>query len=172
MMPSDDQALKQAQQQAYRLLSYRSRTARELRDRLQQRGFEPSVVDEVVQRLEDDGYLNDRRLAEDWARYRLQTKPMGRRRLAVELQRRGLERTLIEEVLRAVYAESDEASLAEQAAKKRLRRLSGPPSPREYQRLVRYLEGQGFDTSVIKSVVAALFATDAAPDLPFDDITC
>lgn len=172
MMPSDDQALKQAQQQAYRLLSYRSRTARELRDRLQHKGFEPSVVDEVLQRLEDDGYVNDRRLAEDWARYRLQARPMGRRRLAVELQRRGLERTLIEEVLRAVYAEFNELSLAEQVVQKRLRRLSHPLSPREHQRLVCYLEGQGFDTPVIKSVLAALFATDASPDLPFDDITC
>jgi len=172
MMPSDDQALKQAQQQAYRLLSYRSRTARELRDRLQHKGFEPRVVDEVLQRLEDDGYVNDRRLAEEWARYRLQAKPMGRQRLAVELQRRGLERTLIDEVLRAVYAEFDEASLAEQAVKKRLRRLSNPPSPREYQRLVRYLEGQGFDTPVIKSVLAALSCADALPDLFFDDIIC
>jgi regulatory protein len=171
-MPPDDQTFNRAKQQAYRLLSYRGRTAGELRDRLRQKGFEPELVEAVLRQLEAEGYLNDRRFAGDWARYRLQAKPMGRQRLAVELQRRGLERTLIDEVLRAVYAEFDEANLAEQAAKKRLRRLSNPPSPREYQRLVRYLEGQGFDTPVIKGVLAALSCSDALPDLFVDDIIC
>jgi regulatory protein len=171
-MPFNGEAFKQAQQQAYRLLSYRSRTARELQDRLRQKGFEPGVVDEVLRRLEDDGYLNDRRFAEDWARYRLQSKPMGRRRLALELHRRGLDRALIEEVVRDIYIEFDETSLAQQAAKKRLGRMNIPRSPQERQRLVRYLEGQGFDVAVIRSALATLFPSDEFPNVSPDDAIC
>src|SRR5918996_5826562 len=138
-MPLDDQTVNRAKQHAYRLLSYRSRTAGELRDRLRQKGFGRTLIDEVLHQLEVEGYVNDRKFAGDWARYRLQAKPMGRRRLALELQRRGLDRALIEEVLQEVYSEFDEVTLARQAAQKRLRVTGSLHTQDAQQRLVRYL---------------------------------
>ena len=159
-MDQDAQALQRVKQAAYRLLAYRSQTSNELSERLQQRGYTTTLIAEVLSQLAADGYIDDRRVALDWARYRLQARPMGRRRLAWELQRRGLNSELLEEVLRQVYSEFDEAMLAEQAARKRLRSKEVPRSPRERQRFIRYLMSLGFEGNTVAATLAMLDALD------------
>jgi regulatory protein len=161
----DTQIVRRAKQQAYRLLAYRNRTSSELRDRLQRRGYTISIIDEVLRQLESDGYLDDRKVALDWARYRLQAKPLGRRRLAWELQRRGVHSELVEEVLREVYSEVDEVALAEQAARKRLGSRALPSSPRERQRYAHHLYSLGFDKETVATVLGSLCCLDDAEDL-------
>jgi regulatory protein len=155
-MDETAQALQRAKQQAYRLLAYRSRTSSELSERLQQRGYTPAIITEVLRQLALDAYIDDRKVALDWARYRLQVKPLGRRRLAWELQRRGIPSELLEEVLREVYSEFDEVGLAEQAARKRLRTTEFPLSLRERQRFSRYLMSLGFEADTVAITLAAL----------------
>jgi regulatory protein len=161
----DTQSVHSAKQQAYRFLAYRNRTSSELRERLQRRGYSRTIVDEVLRLLVSDGYLDDRKLAFDWARYRLQAKPLGRRRLAWELLRRGVPSETVEEVLREVYREIDEVALAAQAARKRLGSGAAPRLPRERQRYARYLFSLGFDTDTITAALAAIGAPDEVQDL-------
>lgn len=163
-MDRHSEVFRRAKQQAYRILSYRSRTARELRDRLRQQGHAAEVIDAVLSDLEAEGYVNDRKLACEWARYRIQAKPIGRRRLAWELRKRGVEGELLAEVLQAVYAEFDEATLAEQAARKRLRVTPLASSPRERQRLTRHLMGLGFEPDTIAVALTATFPSPAPLD--------
>jgi len=139
-------------------------------DRLQQRGYTTTIIAEVIRQLAADGYIDDRRVALDWARYRLQAKPLGRRRLAWELQRRGIASELLEEVLREVYSEFDEGMLAEQAAHKRLRSKELPLSPRERQRFTRYLMSLGFEGDIVAATLAALYSPgDAREIMPTGD---
>lgn len=155
-MNQNSEAFRGAKQEAYRYLRARGRTARELRDRLRRRGHGVEVIEAVLHDLEAEGYVNDRKLALEWARYRLQQKPMGRRRLAWELRGRGVEGELLAEVLRTVYTEFDEVALAEQAARKRLRVASPASTPREGQRLTHWLLGLGFEQDTIVEVLTAL----------------
>jgi regulatory protein len=171
-MDQDAQTVHRAKQQAYRFLAYRSRTLSELRDRLQRRGYAAPIIGEVVHQLEAEGYIDDRKFAFDWARYRLQTKPLGRRRLAWELQRRGVPSESLEEVLREVYREFDEATLAEQAARRRLGSKELPRSPRERQRYARYLLSLGFDTDTVVAALAAISPFVATLDVVSDDVPC
>jgi regulatory protein len=164
-MDQDTQTFRRAKQQAYRLLACRSQTSSELRDRLQRRGYTAIIIDKVVRQLESDGYIDDRKLAFDWARYRLQSKPLGRRRLAWELQRRGVPSESLDEVLREVYSEFDEDTLAEQAARKRLGSKELPRSPRERQRYTRYLLSLGFEADTVAAALAALFSLDETREI-------
>lgn len=171
-MEPDAQTVDRAKQQAYRSLAYRSQTRRELRDRLQRQGYSIEVIDNVLRDLEAAGYVDDNKVALNWARYRLQNKPMGRRRLAWELQQRGVPSASVEAVLREVYGEVDEVSLAEQATRKRLGSSELPSSPRERQRYVRYLFNLGFDTDIIAAALAAVSPSMAALDVVSDDDPC
>ena len=172
-MDQNAQALQRAKQQAYRLLTYRSQTSSELSERLQQRGYTTTIIAEVLRELASDGYIDDRRVALDWARYRLQTKPTGRRRMAWELQRRGIPSELLNEVLHQVYSEFDEAMLAEQAARKRLRSKELPLSPRERQRFSGYLMRLGFEPDTIMSALAGLSPLDETCEIvPTEDTYC
>jgi regulatory protein len=171
-MDQDIQAVNRAKQQAYRLLAYRSQTSSELRDRLQRRGYTATIVDEVLRQLESDGYIDDRKVALDWARYRLQAKPLGRRRLAWELRRRGVPAESLEEVLREVYSEFDEVTLAEQAARKRLRSKELRRSARDRQRDARYLLSLGFDADTVAAALARLYACDEAGEIISNGDSC
>jgi regulatory protein len=163
-MEPDAQTVDRAKRQAYRYLAYRSQTVRELRDRLQRRGYGMEVIDNVLRDLEAGGYVDDHKFALNWARYRLQNKPIGRRRLAWELQQRGVPLKVVEEVVREVYSEFDEVVLAEQVILKCLSSKGGLQSPRERQRCVRSLMQLGFDAETI----AAAFGEIPASVYPLD----
>lgn len=62
----------------------------------------------ALDRLKEEGYLNDRRFASAWARGRLRTKPMGPYRLSRELEVKGVEAQLVREILEDVYEEGEE----------------------------------------------------------------
>jgi regulatory protein len=168
-MDLDAQTLGRAKQLAYRFLAYRSQTSHELKDRLQRRGHTAAVIGEVLRQLEAEGYIDDRKFAREWARYRLQGKPLGRRRLFWELQRRGIPRESLEDVLREVYAEFDEVALAEQAARKRLGSRNLPHTARECQRFVRHLTGLGFDADTIAIALGRVSPLAIPPELVPDD---
>jgi regulatory protein len=168
----ETQIVRHAKQQAYRLLAYRNQTSSELRDRLQRRGYTVTIIDEVLRQLISEGYVDDRKLALDWARYRLQAKPLGRRRLAWELQRRGIPSESVEEVLGHVYAEFNEVTLAEQAARKRLGSGVLPRSPSERRRYLRHLFSLGFDTETVATALAALGSSDEAQDIMSSGESC
>jgi regulatory protein len=167
-MDQDVQVVNRAKQQAYRLLTYRGQTASELRDRLQRRGYAATIIDEVLDQLASAGYVDDRKVALNWARYRLQTKPLGRRRLGWELQRRGVPSALVEEVLREVYSEFSEVMLAERAARKRLGSKELPRSTRDRQGDARYLLSLGFDADTVAAALAALYSLDEAREIMFN----
>jgi regulatory protein len=159
-MEGDSHTVKRAKQQAYRLLAYHSRTSSELRDRLQHRGYATAIIDEVLRQLAAEGYIDDRKLALEWARYRLQTKPMGRRRLSWELQKRGIPLESLNEVLRELYSEVDEGQLAEQAARRRLRVKGRPYSAQEQQQHARHLMSLGFEADIAAAALAAVYRVD------------
>jgi regulatory protein len=171
-MDQDAQTLHRAKQQAFRLLAYRNQLSNELRDRLQRRGFAATIIDEVLRQLESDGYIDDRKVALDWARYRLQAKPQGRRRLAWELQRRGAPSETVEEVLREVFSEFDEVALAGQAARKRLRAKGVPRSTRKRQRNARYLLSLGFDADTVAVALAELYSLDEVQEMMSNGESC
>ncbi|HZC03350.1 MAG TPA: regulatory protein RecX [Gammaproteobacteria bacterium] len=158
-MNDREAAIGRAKREAYRLLASRSRTAHELRDRLQQRGHKINDIDQVIYQLVHEGYLDDRKFAFDWARYRLQEKPLGRRRLSWEIQRRGINSELLEEVLNDIYAEFDQVALAEQALRKRLRIAGIPRSVYERQKLSRYLVSLGFDGDIIATALTTVLGS-------------
>jgi regulatory protein len=163
-MNDREAAISRAKREAYRLLASRSRTARELHDRLRQHGHTTNDIEQVLHQLVSEGYLNDRKLAFDWARYRLQQKPLGRRRLAWEIQRRGIDAKLLEEVLNIVYAEFDPVALATQALRKRLRAAGTPLSVYERQKLSRYLLSLGFDCGTIATALTTILGARSPLD--------
>ncbi|TGE32263.1 RecX family transcriptional regulator [Desulfosporosinus sp. Sb-LF] len=97
---------KSAREVALDCLSRRALTHYELETRLKQKGFESSEVNDVLERMEKLGYLNDRDLAMAYSINRL--KHYSRQRVQQDLQNRGLESQLIEQALELAYSSDDE----------------------------------------------------------------
>ena len=149
-----DRTHSHAKHQAYRFLAARARSSHELRSHLIQRGYALQIISNVLDELEAEGYIDDRKFALNWARYRLEKKPLGRRRLIYELRRRGVTAETISEILGQIYTEFDEVGLAERAMLKRFMEKDLLRSARERERCARYLMGLGFESDVITAILA------------------
>lgn len=150
----DEQAYEKAMARALRLLSAKARSKAELRERLLEKAWAlEHIVDRVVARLEELGYLNDEQLASDYASSRLQLKPLGRRRLKNELTRRKLPEKIVEAALDEAYDQNDPEHLIARAIQKRLRTRGKPETREETKKLFDYLIRLGFDYDLARRKV-------------------
>ena len=129
---------------ALQQLARRELSEAQLRQRLARRGFTPDDIDSAIDRLRQDGSLDDARVAAAIARSQLSIKKRGARRVRREIEAAGITSALAERAVAEVYAEVDADALMAAAIDRRLgtRRLE---DDREMARLYRYLVGQGFD---------------------------
>ena len=137
-----------AYKRGVRLLTARDRTCVELARLLANRGFTRSDIQTALNRLKEDGYLNDRRFARAWARGRLQIKPMGRHRLSRELEARGIEEQLAHEILEELYDEGEE-SMARRAMTGKLSALRRLSASSRTLPVARFLHRRGFAAELI-----------------------
>ena len=98
---------------ALRTLSGRAHSLGELREKLRRRSEKPENVDEVMLKLKDSGYLNDRRYAEGFAAARLQNEGHGRMRVMRDLRQHRVAPKLAEQVIEQTFRETDETQLVE-----------------------------------------------------------
>jgi regulatory protein len=141
----DEKRYEKTLARAFNLLAAKPRSVAELRERLLEKPWaEEEVVQRVLTRLQDLGYLNDQQYAEQFANSRLTLKPIGRSRLRRDLQRKKLSSTVINQALEDVYTETSEESLIEQAIAKRVRLRGKPTTREESKKLLDYLLRQGF----------------------------
>jgi len=147
--PLDEEA---ARERCLRLLTQRARSGAELRERLSSAGYDEYVIARAISRLEGAGLVNDEEFARAWVTSRKAAGRGGRRRLAWELGRKGVERELIERVL---TEELDDEAEMEQALELARRRLRGKraEAKEERSRLRRYLLGRGFGFEAVDSVL-------------------
>jgi regulatory protein len=124
---------------------------------LLQKGFEPGVVGEVIDRLRTEKLLDDRRFVENFIGFRA-ARGQGPLRLRPELQELGLPEELVEEAL-AAYG--DWAGQMRAARQKRFGREL-PTEHADRQRQARFLGYRGFTGAQIR--LALGFDTDLDGD--------
>jgi regulatory protein len=141
---------------AVNLLARRAHFRRELEAKLRQRDYPPEEIDDTLGRLESHGYLNDEATARAFAEEKLRRGPIGRRRLAADLERRGAPRDIAEAVLSELLDEDDREE-AREAARRWQRRRGGlgeePDRDKHRAALARYLERQGFSQRAVWGVL-------------------
>jgi regulatory protein len=139
---------------ALRLLSYRPRSERELRQRLMRNKLPKRAVDAAVARMRELGYLDDAAFARFYAETRQATRPSSQRLLRVELRQRGIEQEAAEVATEDI---SDEAA-AYEAASRRVRALAGLEYEKFRERLGAFLTRRGFSYGVARSTIERCWA--------------
>ena len=162
---SAEEARRRVFARAIKLLAAKPRSVADLRERLLERRWaRKEVVDEAIDRLKEYGYLDDERFAFGYASLRVREKPIGRNRLARDLQFKKIDLPVAEEALDLVFSETSEQELIDRAVEKRLR-LRGKPNNRgETKRLFDHLLRLGFPFELVREKVRAL----ASPEFDED----
>ncbi len=145
---SKDEAEK-AYQSALRLLGFRQRSKKEVQDRLIRRGFGLDIVTGVMERLESQGLIDDRDFVAFWKENSEDFHPKGKRLMALELRRAGVEPPVIREGLKDV----DEPAGAYKAARKKARSLEGLDYDSFRTKLGGFLGRRGYGWDIVKEVV-------------------
>jgi regulatory protein len=130
----------------------------ELKTKLAERRFSPSVISQTVEYLSSLGYLDDEAFARGRARYLMESKPMGRRRLAWELTQKGLGRKDVEAAVEEAWEGRSEQEVALEVASRRMASYRDLPETKAKRRLKGYLERRGFSAADIFSVMEEIFS--------------
>jgi regulatory protein len=101
-------------QYALRILGGRAYSTAEMRIKLQRRAERPDDVDDVLERLKANRYLDDSRFAESFTSARLANERFGRRRVLRDLRQRRVAPKLAEKTVATVYRDVDESALIEE----------------------------------------------------------
>jgi regulatory protein len=140
------------------------RTEAELR-RLMRSRVEPgprgeTVVDAVISRLKEHGYLNDQSFAETFTRLRQENEKLGARSVRRKLAQKGVPAQVANEAITARYGDTDEEALARRHLEQK--RIARPTNEKETARVMRRLVAAGFSTGVIYKILRKWDVPDEA----------
>ncbi len=143
---------------ALNLLAARPYAARALERKLVQREYSPAEVSETIDRLLQNGLLDDARYAEQYARSKILSSGASKRRLQQDLYRKGIKGDIATQAIANVIEqeEIDPASIIDHVAKKKLAQLGDLEPLVLRRRLFAFLARRGYDLDEIKSVVGRL----------------
>ena len=139
-----------AKQKAYRLLSLRPHSEKELEKKLREKGFPAVVIKETLEKLHDLKYLNDASFANQLARNLVVNKFWGNKKITASLREKGVAAELINLSIEKAREELSEEEAIEILIKKKAAKKK-PVSfdVKEKQRIFQSLMGRGFPPGLI-----------------------
>jgi regulatory protein len=129
-----------------KMLGRRELSEQQVRQRLARKEYSQDEIEDAVARLREERAINDQRVAEAIARTETTVRKRGKVRVRLQLQRAGISKETSRQALDAVFETIDDDALLESSLNKRLRGRETIADDREFQRLFRYLVGQGFES--------------------------
>ena len=138
-----------------KMLARRELSEQQVRQRLARKGHSPDAIDDAVTRLRRERALDDTRVAEAIARTETSIRRRGRIRVQLQIQKAGIDKSTAKRAIDEVFESIDDGALLEAALNKRLRGRGTIEDDKEFQRLYRYLAGQGFEPERIVQALKA-----------------
>lgn len=148
-----DEAYERVKDFAFNYISYRPRSIAETRDHLQSKGYDPEIVEAVVERLIELEYLDDKAFSRYWIEQRSLHNPRGKKALRHELRQKGVAAEISESAL----SEIDDGEAALSVFEKKRRSLTGLQEEEFRVKLRGYLERRGFSYATIAEVTRTVW---------------
>lgn len=148
---------------AIHFLSFRSRSIKEVKENLEKtlskRKLSPELVEEhkklieeVLEKLETQKFLDDTAFAMWWVEQRARNKPKSKMVLRMELKQKGIANDIIAAVLSSeeLEAATDDFSQAKKLVEKKIGKYRDLPRMDIYKKLGGFLGRRGFSWEVAK----------------------
>jgi regulatory protein len=110
-----------------------------------------TLVELIVVRLKDQGYLNDAKYAAAFSSYRRDNEKFGRMRVTNELRVKGVHGDVIEKAVSSVYEDVKEETLARAYLSRK--RIKKPVDQKQTARVFRNLMRAGFGSKTIFTIL-------------------
>ena len=110
-----------------------------------------TLMELVVRRLKDNGYLNDAKYAAAYSAFRRDNEKYGRRRVITDLKVKGVVGEVLEKAVNDSFAEVDEEKQARDYLHRK--RLKKPKDQKQAARVFRQLIRAGFGSKTIFKIL-------------------
>ena len=132
------------------LLSFRDHSSRELLTKLRQKGYGEGA-EQAVEKLMEEGYVDDERFARAYAAELVRVKHFGKRRIVTELLKKGIDPSLARDIADETEVDEDEILVA-------LKRKYGRclDTEKGVRRAVNGLAAMGYGYSEIKQAIETI----------------
>ena len=139
-------------------LARRMRSVAELKRLLRNRveadtEFGKTLVELIVVRLKDQGYLNDAKYAAAFSSYRRDNEKFGRRRVVTDLKAKGVHADVIEKAVASVYDDVKEENLARDYLRRKRLQKPKDKDRKQAARIFRQLLRAGFGSKTIFTIL-------------------
>lgn len=143
---------------ALNMLAFRGRASRELARSLERKGEPRELVARAIERLTEQGLLDDSAFAESFTRAKVLGAHQSRRRVQQDLARKGVAREVSDAAIATVFDEEqvDQRQIVEQAARKKLVSLRKLDPMVRRRRLYSFLARRGYDADDIRAAMDAV----------------
>ena len=143
-------------QYAVGALGRRMRTVAELKRLLRRRVEQETeigqtLVELVVRRLKDQGYLSDAKYAAAYSAFRRDNEKFGHRRVITDLKIKGVHGEVIDAAMKTTFGEVNEEKQAREYLRRK--RLKKPKDKKETARIFRQLMRAGFGAKTIFGIL-------------------
>jgi len=138
---------------ALKMLARRELSEAQVRQRLARRGHPSDDIEDAIARLREERAIDDTRVAESIARTQTALKKRGKLRVRRQIESAGIAGATAKRAVDDVCSSIDDAALLEASLLKRLHGRERIADDREFQRLYRYLIGQGFDPDQVLGIL-------------------
>jgi regulatory protein len=138
-----------------KMLGRRELSERQIRDRLKRKQYSADDIEAAVARLREERAIDDARVAGAMARTETSIRRRGKLRVLTQIQRAGIDKATAKQAVDEAFGAIDDDALIESSLQKRLRGRETIADDREFQRLYRFLAGQGFESDKIVKVLRA-----------------
>ena len=145
--------IKRAYNYCIRLLAIGDRTSSEIILKLKQKNYTEDIIDEVLIRLKDYGYINDEKYIERWLKYKSIQPGMSKKKMYYKLIEKGLDKELIECKFSEMPINDYDSALA--SAEKKLRSLK-EDNKTNRTKLFSFLVGKGYSIDTCNDVINKL----------------
>ena len=149
----NESSAKKALDAAYRFLARRPHSMMELKSKLSKKGFCADLIENTIDSLCQQGYLNDEEVSLRWAQSLVQGRGWGKAKITFYLLQKGISRDIIEIVEKKIWQEFSEEEIARKALKKHFSPYREIPPQ---GKMVTFLKSRGFSSEVIFKVASGL----------------
>jgi regulatory protein len=113
--------------------------------------FGQTLVELIIRRLKDQGYLNDAKYAAAYSSFRRDNEKLGRLRVVTDLKAKGVHGDVIDTAVSSAFDEINDENQARAYLKRK--RLAKPQDQKQAARIFRQLTRAGFRSKTIFTIL-------------------
>jgi len=152
----EEYSIQKARRYAYLLVSKKLYSKNKFIEKLQNKKFPEETINKIIEELKEYKYINDRELIYEYAKNKVELKPMGRYRLQRELFNQRFKEDDIKECLERIYTEFDEGELAQKAVAARFKKSLDNVDEGLLKKINNFLLSRGFNYDIINDIIKSI----------------